>query len=1208
MATQQTPFEALGDRRFQAFAQSLLSYEFPEIQAFPVGQRDGGRDATWSPRKSKDSIIFQVKFVEQPKKPADVENWLKEIIDKEKASITRLIASGATKYYLITNVRGTAYPGSGAIDTGANYLEKAVSIESQILWRDDIEIRLAKHRVLKWHYRELLSGQDVIDELVLSGVSENAVRRRTALRASISVQFSADRLVRFKQADLQHELLDLFIDVPVARGRSFSQFKTEIRRGSRLTRDEMVIFDGPGKGAADFLLKHGATRKPQRMVIEGAPGQGKSTLAQYLCQVHRIKLLDKGSDLAKLPSAHQAAATRLPFKIDLRELASFLRKEDPFEEVIGWGGLPLGWARSLVGFLAAQVNRYSGNSDFTVSDLQATVQEAPMLLMLDGFDEVAELVDRRAIVDVVEEGLDGLEAIAEDIQVVVTSRPPAFVSSPGFPRSKYAYFSLGSLTPDLVIRYAELWTNARKLSDDEARELQAILSQKLGEDHMRDLTRNPMQLAILLSLISIKGDSLPDKRTQLYVGYMELYFDREASKSKVVRNNRELLYGFHGYLAWLLHAGAERSAAKGSITQDDLRREVTKYLENQGVDAGLADDLFRGVVERIIALVATRQQRFEFEVQPLREFFAAHHLFSTAQVSQFGISRSGTRADRFDALARNAFWLNVARFYGGFYTSGELPSLADQLEALAEDNLYSQTGRPRAVAAMLLADWSFSLERRSRERAIKVVLAGIGKRHAMTASGEWLRLPKGSGQREAAGACLKLLGRKTLSIDRRQGLDLALARHWDNDELMPKWLELVSASRGKERTNWIATAAIGDWIENIPNGEIRELIVGDNPSHDVIEARVVNVFGAGAVDAIEEDKALSAVAIAWILKNPFAGWIRPRGKASYLQSLGYLVAYGAMAHAQPVDMTELRLDSLSPCPEHLEACDRIVQIAMTHVDEETSQVGWSEIINALTREYKEQFAGLAIAMRQAHAGRAVKRRGLDLTDHSVPLFDRVNEAQLRKRSTDESWWRSQLESVVTPTDRQFVAVSVLLWSTGRVFANAAVAVGAMLDELSDIEYIGLVRMVEFGPWWRTVRASPMSQRQIRQIPMRLVTLLYVASTRDQSKMWRERLAKYTGSEAMILRYACDAAIVNAKSEGDWKRVTRLARRIPTWEPELMDGELARAGRMPLSFASTIVRSADRYPLWMVELAEEMVGASEAQPVPLGAIAKQKQWF
>jgi hypothetical protein len=38
-------YENLGDERFQELCQALLVKEMPHVQCFPIGQRDGGRDA-----------------------------------------------------------------------------------------------------------------------------------------------------------------------------------------------------------------------------------------------------------------------------------------------------------------------------------------------------------------------------------------------------------------------------------------------------------------------------------------------------------------------------------------------------------------------------------------------------------------------------------------------------------------------------------------------------------------------------------------------------------------------------------------------------------------------------------------------------------------------------------------------------------------------------------------------------------------------------------------------------------------------------------------------------------------------------------------------------------------------------------------------------------------------------------------------------------
>ena len=78
----------------------------------------------------------------------------------------------------------------------------------------------------------------------------------------------------------------------------------------------------------------------------------------------------------------------------------------------------------------------------------------------------------------------------------------------------------------------------------------------------------------------------------------------------------------------------------------------------------------------------------------------------------------GTAPDRFDAIARNFYWLNVTRFYAGCFSKGELPSLIERLQELSEEEGYRNTSHPRTLAAMLLSDWVFTQSPRSTKAAV----------------------------------------------------------------------------------------------------------------------------------------------------------------------------------------------------------------------------------------------------------------------------------------------------------------------------------------------------------------------------------------------------------------------------------------------------------------------------------------------------------
>ena len=68
-----------------------------------------------------------------------------------------------------------------------------------------------------------------------------------------------------------------------------------------------------------------------RFVLEGAPGQGKSTVTQFLCQMNRLKLLpSRRSELSSVGPLHASARTRTPFRVDLRDYAAWVSGRHPY--------------------------------------------------------------------------------------------------------------------------------------------------------------------------------------------------------------------------------------------------------------------------------------------------------------------------------------------------------------------------------------------------------------------------------------------------------------------------------------------------------------------------------------------------------------------------------------------------------------------------------------------------------------------------------------------------------------------------------------------------------------------------------------------------------------------------------------------------------------------------------------------------------------
>jgi hypothetical protein len=622
-------YERLGPDRFQEFVQSLFLKDYPSLQCLPTNQPDGGRDAQeLLSFKEGNSTVIQVKFVRNPSELDEKKKWVDGIIKDEEPKIRRLHAKGMTNYLLVTNVRGSAHENVGLIDhANKKMAELGLSLHGQWVWRDDLDRRLDSNWHLKWSYSDILEGDDVLKLLLFSrnGLSDAREKRTQIIKGFLAHQSLVDSRVRFKQVELQNNLIDLFTDVPIAyksedRKRYDFNYVQEMCGGGHipLSDEESEVFEndwtnnnGDGKivGCAEFLLSIQGQERFPVIVLEGAPGQGKSTIGQFICQIHRMHLLREAQALTTLPEHLVSTSRRMPIRIDLRDFASWVVKINPYsqDQIVP----EQEWAISLESFIAFTIKNFGGGGSYGPDDFRSTVSESKILLVLDGLDEVADLTTRGTVVTEINYTIARLKEIAESIQIVITTRPTAFVNTRGFSRDKIPHLELLDLPRGQIFVYCEKWLTAKRLPDRDRSEIRAILKAKIEQPHLRDLARNTMQLAILLNLMHKKGVSLPDKRTALYDSYIDLFFDRESEKDDNVRKHRDLIVDIHRYLGWLLHVESEypkiagtSKAAGGSISSDRLLLVLRDYLAREEQDSSLVDKLFIGITERVVALVS----------------------------------------------------------------------------------------------------------------------------------------------------------------------------------------------------------------------------------------------------------------------------------------------------------------------------------------------------------------------------------------------------------------------------------------------------------------------------------------------------------------------------------------------------------------------------------------------------------------------------
>lgn len=489
-------YENLGEDDFQLLCAALLAHEYPRVRCYPVGQKDGGRDIKRA--TSQGDLIYQVKWSKDANKNPVA--WLTRAIEGERASIEQHVRDGITRYILMTSIAGTAAKAVDASGRGAGTIDKLDRVleqnrvqfgleEMDCWWRADIDARVltAPTNVL-WRFQRMLAGPEAMRFLLGANQAELAENHSgLAIRKLVNKQWGQDRKVKFKQLELDNdELEDLFIDVKTsvvdpARASAVGRF----RPATPAPTSPM--------GAVQYLLR----ARQQCTLVRGEPGQGKSTLGQQLCQIHRGPFI--GAEHGPRKQAMSTPDTpRVPIRIDLRDYGSWLEGYDPFVDSAPPAKQPR--TRRVAGgleyFLAAALGRWAVVDGVDLRTINDLLNRYPCLLVLDGLDEVAQRETRARVVTHIEEFAERWGHGGVQPQVVVTTRPN--VSDLSEPRSSlFEVLTLQKLDKNLRNEYLRKWAAVRDITGPDKRSLLRSFDARTAEPHIAQLAENPMQLTIL---------------------------------------------------------------------------------------------------------------------------------------------------------------------------------------------------------------------------------------------------------------------------------------------------------------------------------------------------------------------------------------------------------------------------------------------------------------------------------------------------------------------------------------------------------------------------------------------------------------------------------------------------------------------------------------------------------------------------------------
>ncbi|HVB25980.1 MAG TPA: hypothetical protein VNG51_28835 [Ktedonobacteraceae bacterium] len=751
-----------------------------------------------------------------------------------------------------------------------------------------------------------------------------------------------------------------------------------------------------------------------------------------------------------------------------------------------------------------------------------------------------------------------------------------------------------------------------------------------------------MQLAILLTLIHLRGPSLPDQRTALYDSYVERFFDREADKNIIVRENRTLLINIHGYLAWILHSEAEQGRDRGSVNNERLKRLLMDYLLKEDLDIDLAEKLSISTVDRICFLVSRVQGTFEFEVQPLREYFVARFLYKTAPHPSPGVKSRGTILDRFEAISMNFYWLNVTRFYAGFYNPGELPSLVYQLQDLAQKEGYCYISHPKILAATLLSDSVFAQHKRAMKDVLNLVFSKLGLKYFSSAQDQYsptsvsLTLPKDCGQNELVKYCFAELHNNYAEdyVNLFCNLIKANSTLQESKEL---WYKEALHVLGEERTRWFHYGLYLQALPRINQNDVEKLL-SDDP--DNLE-RIKYLFRAAQLENVSRFEQHCKILMDSVLAGDFTVPFRLKSKTileSFVQTMNVLRYVWAFQNPEPIPLDEhwkrrglvftemekpLNGKNLTSNEfDNLLSVVELVQIELKRTAKEwaTELSSWDKIVEKLRMLWGERwlnfhFANIASGIKSP---KETCRNFPDLLDSSKSLCKRTRYARLRAGVPD--WWKKQLETALTDQDEMFILLVLLTWGSSSTITHLVEDIDAVFNQMSVENWLRLVRSLKQAVSISNVdlernRLSIDDTKLPVNLSPRTITALGIRTkSEDTAVLYQKYLFNYQGADKYVLQFCQETAFQIASIDPNhWEQA------LTTIENSYAKGVILDLGYnirirskesvISKQAAEEIAQYPEKYPRVLVPLVEAMYREVVTQNIiPVGDIARNQHWF
>lgn len=661
----------LNNNEFEHLVQALSTkiFNFGNI-IFGAG-RDGAREATFEgtfeiPEEGSNNgyCVVQAKFKECTT-TQDKQNWkwardefkkeMEKFLDQKRGLRTPEI------YFFFTNIQFTAVHESGGRDEIEKFIKNYNHLipKIKIYGHDEINTFLDNNRDVATSYASFILPGDILQYLYQS-IQANNKKDQHILYRFLSHEFEEDLYSKLEQAneltDQKINLEKVFVDLDI-------------------TNDD---FGNNGVKFVDHCIKVGNNvlkDNQYKMVFIGGPGQGKSTVTQFLTQIYRAYFLKNSSFtvsnsvhnfLENIPNNHQPMCYRFPVRVILSDYSEWINLQKKKNE-----------SSSVLSYIQYRIE-YRADAQFSeFGHFRTFLEQLSFLFIFDGLDEVPSTSNRNDVMNSIYNFIHHeLHSINCDALIIATTRPQGYSNE--FNPIDFKHFVLDNLDNSTCMEYLIKLVYSTVNSNDERQHQLKILEEALENEITSEIMRTPLQATIMSILVKSGGKPSKDKFS-LFNDYYQTMLKREKQKNvlKIISEHDDYINGIHYRLGNKLQLSSQEQENSSALMDiAGFRDLVDQYFTEQELDEDKKTkyiaEIMMAITTRLVFITENQEKKIGFAIRSTQEYFSAMqnvHNKSDPEV-----------ITNIKTISESIYWRNVFIFMLGYIAKNK-DYLLDNLDS-----------------------------------------------------------------------------------------------------------------------------------------------------------------------------------------------------------------------------------------------------------------------------------------------------------------------------------------------------------------------------------------------------------------------------------------------------------------------------------------------------------------------------------------------